>query len=361
MSPGSCMRVVWAGLWCASALTAAGRPVQAQATQPSTAQQAAGDTTDYDRARELFGQATEAYQRADYRGARELFGRAHALEPGAATLRALGFCDYQLKQYAAAISELRAALAETRSHKTLSAEQQSAVQGVIKKIAPFVGRVVVETDPKQVTLAVDGKPITDREVYLTTGEHLLTASAPNYQEHTIKLTVTPGGDQHAWLELSPLRREPQVAASPRAVNGTPDPTLTARQANSERAHAADAQSDSGSSDPAAAGRVRGIIGLALGGAALVTGAVTGSLSIMKTHDEKHHCFEGHCPLESARALSTANTLANVANITLIVGAVGVGYGLYELLTLPSAAPGALSRRGVQVAFTGTGVALRGAL
>jgi hypothetical protein len=88
----------------------------------------------------------------------------------------------------------------------------------------------------------------------------------------------------------------------------------------------------------AAGRVRGTVGLGLGAAALLTGAVTGLFSASITSTEKSRCNDGHCPLGSSGPLSDATTLANASNVSFAVGGIAVAYGLYELLTLPSAAP-----------------------
>jgi hypothetical protein len=338
----------------------------AQSTPDSTRNPGTGDAASYERAKDLFWQATEEYRRADYVRARELFAKAHAVAPGAATFRALGFCDFQLKQYVQSMIELRAALNEPRSFKALAKDQQREVIDMIKQLDPFVGRVVLETKPPQSSVHVDGSPVSERDFWLLVGQHTLLASAPGYGDQTLKLTVAGGDEQHESLALTPIA-PPTVATAQHtgtlpvaeAATGT-KPALDAHVI-AQASHDDDDDDDDAAVDPAAAGRTRAIVGLGVGGAALLTGIVTGSLSVLKTHDEEHHCVDGHCPLDSRSSLSTANTLANIANVTLIVGAIGVGYGLYELLTLPSPRPQRASLHRVRVDVTGNGLILHGEL
>jgi hypothetical protein len=70
---------------------------------------------------------------------------------------------------------------------------------------------------------------------------------------------------------------------------------------------------------------------------LVVGIVTGAISWSQTADIKHHCAsDDSCAAALGGDLHSANTLGNIANVTVPLGLIGIGYGLYELLTLPSA-------------------------
>lgn len=100
------------------------------------------------------------------------------------------------------------------------------------------------------------------------------------------------------------------------------------------------------------GKTRAVIGLSAGGLALAVGAVAGTVSIVATRDELARCVDTRCPAERAGAHQRANTLANVANVSLGIAALGIAYGLFELLTLPAPDP-----RRALVAPTGTGVAV----
>src|SRR5215510_11512113 len=66
----------------------------------------------------LIGEAVREFAAENFVEARSLFERAHALEPNARTLRALGLCAFELKQYTQAASELDAALKDLRKPLT---------------------------------------------------------------------------------------------------------------------------------------------------------------------------------------------------------------------------------------------------
>jgi hypothetical protein len=112
-------------------------------------------------------------------------------------------------------------------------------------------------------------------------------------------------------------------------------------------------------DARAAGQLRGFVGLGVGAVALATGAVTGIMSLSKTKQEQRACQDNHCDVSRADALSTANTLANIANVGIALGVVGALYGSYELLTLPAASPTATARARVELGIAG--IRIRGTL
>jgi hypothetical protein len=69
------------------------------------------------------------------------------------------------------------------------------------------------------------------------------------------------------------------------------------------------------------------IGFALGGAGLGVGAVTGIVSLVRTGDLKEQCQNGVCPAAAASDIDRAMLLANVSNVALGVGAIGVVLGI----------------------------------
>ncbi len=80
------------------------------------------------------------------------------------------------------------------------------------------------------------------------------------------------------------------------------------------------------------------IGFAVGGAALVAGAITGGLSLSKAGDITEACGDT-CPPDQEDALDSAIMLANISNVTFGVAAVGVVLGVVGLTLDPgSSAP-----------------------
>jgi hypothetical protein len=116
-------------------------------------------------------------------------------------------------------------------------------------------------------------------------------------------------------------------------------------------------------DPRSGGRIRSIIAFSLGGAALIAGSVTGVMSMSKASDLKERCPADKCPPAARDDLDSVNTLANVANIALPIGAAALVWGLIEVIAMPSAPTQAQARpaRGLELELTATGAVLRGTL
>lgn len=81
------------------------------------------------------------------------------------------------------------------------------------------------------------------------------------------------------------------------------------------------------------------VGFAVGGAGLIVGGVTGGMSIAKTSSLADRCPKDECQPGTAADISTANTLANISNITIGVGLAGVVVGVIGVvISKPKAAP-----------------------
>jgi hypothetical protein len=154
------------------------------------------------------------------------------------------------------------------------------------------------------------------------GEHEIVVRAPGYQTVTQRIVLLEGGDRMVQVTLVPEPVAEVRAAAPAKA----------------KAKAVTAKAEA-PSDPAAAQRLRAIIALSVGGAALATGVVAGVASMAETGNAKAHCDDdGACPPAVWDDVETANTLANVANVSIPIGLIALGYGLYELFTLQSSEP-----------------------
>src|SRR6478752_515129 len=74
--------------------------------------------------------AVTEYAAGNWGEARVLFARAHEMEPSARTFRGLGLCDFELRRYVEAISELEAALSDKR--KPLTTAQRQEIQTALE-------------------------------------------------------------------------------------------------------------------------------------------------------------------------------------------------------------------------------------
>jgi hypothetical protein len=116
------------------------------------------------------------------------------------------------------------------------------------------------------------------------------------------------------------------------------------------------------SDAAArAGRTRSIVGFAAGGALLIAGSVTGILAASKVDRLEHECPAHQCDVTRRGALASSDVLANVANIAIPLGLLGIGYGVYEWLMLPSSSALPINESRLAVEPNATGVVVRGRL
>ena len=91
------------------------------------------------------------------------------------------------------------------------------------------------------------------------------------------------------------------------------------------------------------------IGFGLGGAGLIVGGVTGIVSLVRTSDVQSQCIQDVCPASSADQIDSAMLLANVSNVGLAVGGVGVVLGIVGIAISDSEAEGDEAPPPVQVA------------
>lgn len=243
-------------------------------------------------------------------------------------------------------------LPAAKSEPKVFSEARRAAGALATELEPRVPSIKTVVTPAEVVYAVniDGValPSEARLVAFRTnpGLHNVRIEAPGYAPQTRQVTLGEGQVETLTVDLLPPAAElappPAVVASAAA----PAPVVVAQPELV---------------DPAAPARTRGIVGLSVGGALLIAGTVTGVVSLVKASHEKETCPDNHCNTSQSDALSSANTLANVANVCVPLGLLGIGYGLYELLTLPSSPSSAARSRGVDLAFTGTGAVVRGSL
>lgn len=155
---------------------------------------------------------------------------------------------------------------------------------------------------------LNGEPINAASLTrrVNPGQVTVSATAPGYATQSETATLAEGEQKTMTITLvEDLGQGPSPEPAP--------PPLPAGGDVVER--------DEGTIVPA-------IIAFSVGGAAIVAGAVTGLLSVAKESDLEALCANKICNDDAGRdELSSANTLANVSNVTLAVGGVGVALGV----------------------------------
>ncbi|HKU44873.1 MAG TPA: tetratricopeptide repeat protein [Polyangiales bacterium] len=155
--------------------------------------------------------------------ARALFEQAHALSPNARTLRAMGFCAYELKRYVQASEELSAALLDQRN--ALTPELAATVRETLAKARRFIGELVLQTQPEDSRVVIDGEAKSGRRYELDAGEHRVVASARGYSSRDLTVAIHGMQTTRAELVLVPLA---EVAAPAPAPAPAPVPASTER-------------------------------------------------------------------------------------------------------------------------------------
>jgi hypothetical protein len=207
----------------------------------------------------------------------------------------------------------------------------------------------VEPSDLAYTLSIDGIALPSQvhglPYRLNPGSHSVRVEGAGYEPSVQQVTLRD--EEHQTLTVR-LTAKPTVAVAP--VDAAYHAPMASRTEPLDNHSSGDG-----------GGRVRAIIGFGVGGSALVAGSITGILSLSQASDIKRECDGNTCSSSQREALSSATTLANVANICLPIGVIGIAYGLYELLSLPSGRSKPEHASGVQLDFTGTSATLRGSL
>jgi len=145
------------------------------------------------------------FERGNYLEARARFAEAHRLWPNARSLRALGYCEYELKNYVASLDSLRQALASTV--RPLNDAQRAETTELIGLARGYVARYTFNLFPRDARLTIDGVvPVLDAEGALTlpVGAHALEVQATGYQPARLPLQVASNVDRTIVVTLEPV-------------------------------------------------------------------------------------------------------------------------------------------------------------
>lgn len=157
----------------------------------------------------LVQDAVTEFNAGKWAEARALFERAHELQPNARSFRGLGLSAIELRRYAEAAVELRAALEDER--QPLTAELRPQVEEALQRALNYVGVVDIHLEPANASVLLDGRKVAAIGLRLSIGDYRLQASAPGY--HPTELALHVNGDKHQSVELSltPIERHGEHA------------------------------------------------------------------------------------------------------------------------------------------------------
>jgi copper chaperone CopZ len=196
----------------------------AAAPDPSSSSTAAEATAE---ARRHFKLGIKLYQDANYPGALAEFEAAYAAKPGPSSLQNAALCQKALFRYREAAATLEELL---RAHGSeLNEGETKAVTEAIDELHGFVGSIVVNVEPSEAKVSIDGRAVPLSElrtgVDLNVGEHTLVADLPGYARLSLVVSVA-SGQKHLPIELKLKATDGflnVIASDPRAaiaIDGT---------------------------------------------------------------------------------------------------------------------------------------------
>lgn len=159
---------------------------------------------------QLIDRGLAAYQSQRPAEARSLFAQAHALQPGARTLRALGIADLALDNFTMAKDELEAAL--TEHAMALTDSQRTEVRELLRWMQSNLGTLHLSFSPLHAEAKIDGRTVKEPELLLAPEEHRLTISAPGFvpQERAFTVTIDRPMRLSVSLERAPTKVAPMA-------------------------------------------------------------------------------------------------------------------------------------------------------
>ncbi|HEU4408300.1 MAG TPA: hypothetical protein VFS43_23760 [Polyangiaceae bacterium] len=294
---------------------------------PAAAQQG-GSANERIAAEALFREALQLMGEGNYAEACPKLAESQRLDPGLGTLINLALCHEAEGKTASAWLEFNEVASLARQAKRADRERvaRTHVRALEPKLAKLSVRVSAEAravsglevrrDGLTLKEGVWGSPIP-----VDPGRHEVSASAPGYETWLTTVEIPPEPGQHDVTvpELAKKKEEAPAAepAAPRAAPAPPAPLPAKPSALSQRA-----------------------VGFAVGGAglaALLVGGYFGYRAVDKAGEVDERCPNERCVDAGAVELNDeAKFAANVANVAIGVGVVGLGVGALLVLTAPSA-------------------------
>ena len=302
-------------------------------------------------ARALAQQGQDALDKRDFATAADRFARAGELVH-APTL-ALGLARAQVglgkwvvaaETYNRLLHEPTPAAAPPAFAKALADARKDLA--ALEPRIPSVTIVVKGAPSARVTL--DGTPVPSAALGVARpvdpGKHAVRAEADGFASAQSAFTVAEHKNEAVTLTLEhgratpPENTPPVVAAVPTVGAGSSPPSGSAIPPKIADGTTAPPPASS----PRPFRKTLGFVGLGVGGAGLILGAVTGGLAIPKHNALETTCPDGMCTLHEADAVGSYHLLTTLSTVGFIAGGVLATTGLVLVLTAPRAAAPASS-------------------
>jgi len=147
-----------------------------------------------------FQRGVTLYSETDYRGALVEFRRAYELAPNGAVLYNIGETEYQLRDYASALTTFERYLAEAAAGDGHRVE----VEANVRELRTRVGRLTITTVPRGADVTIDDRALGNRfenPVVVGVGHLKVTATTPGRAPVTQYIDVAAEDDVSVLLQL----------------------------------------------------------------------------------------------------------------------------------------------------------------
>ncbi len=300
---------------CAALLTWLSAGNATAQTEPTNAKRTAAEA--------LFTEARRLMEEGDYEKACPKFADSQRLDPAVGTLLNLGLCYKQSGKTASAWSAYREAAALARAAAQPDREELAEIEAaeLEAKLSKLVISIPQASQLEGLEVKLDGSPVLrglwDVAAPVDPGEHTVVASAPNKQDWTGHITVTPEATETLTVPVLVGAVLPApVTADPLATTPTVDATPPV-----------DEPVDLGADEGTSSLGTQRVIAIALGGVGLAgaaLGTVYGLGARADLEDSDSQCsLRDVCSDEGIQLREDARDKAALATVGFGVGLAGV--------------------------------------
>lgn len=287
--------------------------------------------SDAAQAEALFNSGKDALAHGDLATACARLGESYKLDPAVGTLLNLATCEERSGKLVIALEHFtsaRAQLAKNDFRVGFTSERIAA-------LSPRIAHLTVRVPPSGTRVVHDGIEVPPAAwnvpLEMDPGSHTIVIETQGRPASRIDFTLREGEGRTVAPEAAPAPPPPP----PPPLRPLPPPPAVAPM------------------DPPPS-RTFAYVAGGIGVAGLVTGTITGLVTMNAASAYKDHCHFGKCDPEGLSAASTGRTTSVVSPIAFAVGAVGIGAGIWLFVAASKAhlAP-AISPSGASFTWTPT--------
>jgi hypothetical protein len=285
---------------------------------------------DKETARSLLDDGDQKLESKDSAGALKSYQSAHAImnvpSTGievAKTLVRLGRL-VEARDTALSVSRMPKSSNEPRAFGQARAEAEGLASELASRIPSLELKVSGAAPGQELHVTIDGAAVPPAVATvprkLDPGKHQISVSSAGRADLNASVELKEGEKRTLELALSNAQ-----AAAPAAVAATPTPVGPAAQPPAEPQSAPVPESKSGVSSLA-------YVGFGIGAVGIGVGSITGLMSLSKASSAKKFCTGNDCTPAATDDINSSKSLANISNVGFAVGVVGLGLGVYGLLS-----------------------------